>query len=168
VDDVAENVLTDLFERYQREAPALPAEQWMIRRALERLDARIRESLREPREQQAATGEPEFTTPEEFLDEYDRLNDMFPDIYGSGEPTPLDRMAAGAAASPARDLEAEELKGSLTAALGALPPEWRRTFTLHFVDGFGPPEIAEVLGTSEDQVISDIETTLEFLRARLR
>ncbi len=170
VDDLADEVLADVFSRYKEKPASLSSEQWMIRRALGLLDARVRETLREPREQQP-DAEPDESKPplrEEYRDEYERLHDTFPDLYGHGEPTPMDRMTAGAGACPERVAENEELRREIYEALAGLPRDWRRTFSLHFLEGFNPGEVAELLKTSEDQVLQDIESSLAFMRAKLK
>jgi RNA polymerase sigma factor (sigma-70 family) len=168
VEDLVDEVLADLFERYKTEPPALAAEKWMIRRSLMLLDRRIRETLRVPREQQPSEAPVAAEIKTEALDEHARLRDMFPDLYGSGEPTDLDRLAAGPHAAPGRTIEVEELRVALDEALADLPRDWRQVFSLHFLEGFDPVDIAELVHTSEDQVRQDIESSLGFLRARLR
>ncbi len=169
VDDLADEVLADVFGSFKDKPAALSSEQWMIRTALGVLDARIRETLREPREQQPAIGPDESVrVREEYRDEYERLHDTFPDLYGHGEPTPMDRLAAGAGACPERVAENEELRREIYEALAGLPREWRRTFSLHFLEGFNPGEVAELLKSSEDQVLQDIESSLAFMRAKLK
>jgi RNA polymerase sigma factor (sigma-70 family) len=69
---------------------------------------------------------------------------------------------------PDREMEREELSGAVADALGDLPRDWRRTLSLHFLEGFAPTEIADLLETSEDQVRQDLESSLAFLRARLK
>jgi len=169
VDDLADEVLADVFGRYQEKPAALSSEQWMIRRALGLLDSRIKETLREPREQQPALDPDEIAPPrEEYRDEYERLHDTFPDLYGRGEPTPLDRMSAGARGCPERVAQNEELRREIYEALAGLPRDWRRTFSLHFLEGFNPGEVAELIKSSEDQVVQDIESSLAFMRAKLK
>jgi RNA polymerase sigma-70 factor (ECF subfamily) len=55
-------------------------------------------------------------------------------------------LVGGAVASPAENVEADELRVRLSDALAALPPELREPLLLHVVSGLKYREIADALG----------------------
>ncbi|MBI4591427.1 MAG: sigma-70 family RNA polymerase sigma factor [Candidatus Rokubacteria bacterium] len=60
-----------------------------------------------------------------------------------------------------------ELRDVLSAAVDALPADYRATFLLHDVEGMPNPEIAKLLGISLPAVKSRIHRSRLFLRQRL-
>ena len=60
-----------------------------------------------------------------------------------------------------------ELRGVLSAAVDALPPDYRTAFLLHDVDGMPNREIARSLGISLPAVKSRVHRSRLFLRQRL-
>lgn len=60
-----------------------------------------------------------------------------------------------------------ELRSTLTAAVDALPPEYRTAFLLHDLQGMPNAEIARLLGISLPAVKSRIHRSRLFLRRRL-
>src|SRR5205807_332365 len=59
------------------------------------------------------------------------------------------------------------LRRELTAAFGALPPDYRTALVLHDVEGVANSEIAETLGVSLSAVKSRVHRARLFVRQRL-
>jgi RNA polymerase sigma-70 factor (ECF subfamily) len=68
---------------------------------------------------------------------------------------------------PARDLEREDLRRRLQAALAQLPPAQRQTFVLHAEAELSYREVADVLGISIGTVMSRLYYARQKLRALL-
>ncbi len=60
-----------------------------------------------------------------------------------------------------------ELRGVLTEAIDALPPDYRTALVLHDVEGLSNPDIAESLGISLPAVKSRVHRSRLFVRKRL-
>ncbi len=60
-----------------------------------------------------------------------------------------------------------ELRGVLTEAIDALPPDYRTALVLHDVEGVSNPDIAETLGISLPAVKSRVHRSRLFVRKRL-
>jgi RNA polymerase sigma-70 factor (ECF subfamily) len=60
-----------------------------------------------------------------------------------------------------------ELRHVLTAAIDALPPDYRTALVLHDVEGLSNPDIAEALGISLPAVKSRVHRSRLFVRKRL-
>jgi DNA-directed RNA polymerase specialized sigma24 family protein len=68
---------------------------------------------------------------------------------------------------PAADVEEADLKQRVSELLSELPQIWRRSFLLHFVEGFDYTEIAQIQSLTEDQVRFNIQSAELFLHERL-
>jgi RNA polymerase sigma-70 factor (ECF subfamily) len=60
-----------------------------------------------------------------------------------------------------------ELRQVLTAAIDALPPDYRTALVLHDVEGVSNPDIAEALNISLPAVKSRVHRSRLFVRKRL-
>jgi RNA polymerase sigma-70 factor (ECF subfamily) len=75
--------------------------------------------------------------------------------------------AASALPSPEREAERAELRGGVTAALESLPDRQRTIVRLFELEGFGSPEIAQILGISENTVRWHLHEARKTLRLAL-
>jgi RNA polymerase sigma-70 factor (ECF subfamily) len=75
--------------------------------------------------------------------------------------------AATHLASPEREAERSELRGALTEAMAALPERQRTILQLFDVEGFGGPEIAQILEISEGTVRWHLHEARKTLRGVL-
>jgi RNA polymerase sigma-70 factor (ECF subfamily) len=83
--------------------------------------------------------------------------------------TLLDPEALPAGSDPHADLSAEEQRRALYAALQALPEKERAAVVLRDIEGFSTAEVAEILGSSETTVRSQISTArLKIRKALMR
>jgi RNA polymerase sigma-70 factor (ECF subfamily) len=75
--------------------------------------------------------------------------------------------ASSSLASPEKEAERAELRGGVTAALDSLPDRQRTVVRLFELEGFGSPEIAEILGISEGTVRWHLHEARKTLRQAL-
>jgi DNA-directed RNA polymerase specialized sigma24 family protein len=78
---------------------------------------------------------------------------------------PIERL--GNMPDPSQYLENAEIAALVESKIDEMPQDWRRSFRLHFSDGFEVPAISRMLSLSEEQVEFRLRGAAEFLRDHL-
>jgi ribosomal subunit interface protein len=170
IDDLVEDTIADALERFHEKPWALPVTSWLYSVAMEVLE-RTNGSRREATI--AIEGASDVPEPPSDDDLYDGLHRLLfrGELREDGERTHVPqrepRILVGSVADPAATAEEHDLQDRVTRLLADLPALWRRSFLLHFVEGFDHQEIAQILSLSEDQVRFNIQSTELFLHERL-
>ena len=90
--------------------------------------------------------------------------------FGGGDddaPDPIESAPDLDKATPAEELEAEEVHERLVAAVGALPARQREAFMLRSMEGFDTAATAAAMGCSEGSVKTHYSRALNALKAAL-
>jgi RNA polymerase sigma factor (sigma-70 family) len=158
-------VLANAWRDFVRNPEAHRGDGWLIGLAREYLEARARHPRSErvstihleahvpetpPAEEVTTLGEEilYFHEPEEYL----TVEDIIPDLK---------------APTPEQELEMQELRSFLNAALAAMPKDWRRALVLRYVEGLQGAALAEALGRPEPEVDRILEEARAALRRKL-
>jgi RNA polymerase sigma factor (sigma-70 family) len=165
-EDVVDGVLLRAYRELAERSPERKVKSWLIRLAREHLEAEVRRAKswrsRTPRRLEEDVAETPrvrhvFTLGDEILDFYLpdedlKLEDIIPDLE---VPTPEE------------EAETQELRRCASAALAALPRDWRRALLLSHVEELSGPELARAVGRPEPEVRRIVEYARQYLRDKL-
>ena len=172
VDDLVEETLATALDRFDEKPWAMPSYQWLYGVALDVLENHVRRAKEEAATQTIEEEERDVaptSVVEEVLDEFLMAQEILEDKreWREDESRLDEQMAGNGPEDPAKAAERGELQQRVLKVLGELPRSWRRSFLLHFMEGFDFPEVALMQNLPEDQVRSQIESAELFVRERL-
>jgi RNA polymerase sigma factor (sigma-70 family) len=165
MEDVVDEVLLRAYRDYVRDPHRRPTGRGLLRLARERLEAERRRLQAERRR-----GLPiEEDIPEgSRLDRETQLGEQILYYFQPDEDLRREDILPDPKAPPPDQVEdRDELRRCLSAALAALPREWRRALELRFLDGADAPKLASELGKPESEAEHIVEHARAFLRQRL-
>jgi RNA polymerase sigma factor (sigma-70 family) len=165
VQDVVDAALVKAYQEYAQKPIQEDVRSWLIALAIEQVEPAIRRSRWErtrtvhveedipetpPAEEVSRMGEDMFYfyQPDEDL----KVEDVIPDIK---IPT------------PEQELETNELRQCVRAALSTLSREQRRLLILRYIQGLSVRQLAKATGKAEPEVERILEESRQYLRARL-
>jgi ribosomal subunit interface protein len=164
-EDVTDAALVRAYREFLRGYPQQEIRSWLIRLAMDVLDAEV-SVLKQDHEMLHLEEDIPETPPalevstlgEEIFDFYQPDEDLkFEDIvYDMEAPTPEEQV------------ENKELRRIVRGLLAQMPDEWRRAVVLRGLRGRTEKQVAEAFGKSEEEVGRILERARESLRQKLK
>lgn len=172
VEDLVEETLAQALDRLAEKPWAQPVTSWLYTVATEVLEKHL-DAPAEP--SVAIESLSDVPGPPSYHDDlYDGLHRLLfrgESTVEEGERTQVHvaepRILRLSASDPAATAEDNDLRQRVAQLLAELPAIWRRSFLLHFVEGFDHQEIAQIQSLTEDQVRLSIHSAELFLHERL-
>jgi RNA polymerase sigma-70 factor (ECF subfamily) len=162
-----EDVVAAVAMRAQRQFVKKPESRdirgWLIQLALDEIEGEVRRSHAEETLAPIEADIPE-APPQPAVSTF---GDELLDFWQPDEDLKVDDTTPAPAPTPEEILASCELEEYLARTLAGLPPAWRRAFVLRYVEDFPVPEIAGILGTTAQQVESDLVRARSALAQRL-
>jgi ribosomal subunit interface protein len=163
-EDVVDATLLQAYREFVKAPPRREIRSWLIRLAVERVDAEAIRSKSERAGVHIEENIPEIPPAEEVS----TLGDEIMDFYQPDEDQKLEDIIPDITApTPEQVLEGRELQRFINRTLATLPRVWRRAFALHYVGGMPVAEIAWMTKGAEPEVERHLEFAREYLRQRL-
>ena len=169
--DLVEEALAEALERFDEKPVNMASSQWLYGVALDVLE---RYFLRAADREDAGLASIEEEVPhaprdlvEDLLDGFLVDQEVREDREEAQEETVDGKMAGVGPEDPAETAERHELEERVRRVLGELPRSWRRSFVLHFVEGFDFQEVAQIQNLTEEQVRFQVQSAELFVRERL-
>jgi len=171
VPDLVEETLALALERFDEKPHAMPATQWLYGVAHDLVERQALNAHPDASESAAQIDESAFPASrdlvEDLLEEFLVNTEVREDHAGSTTDSIEDHFVESGPEDPALAAENHDLKDRVMRVMSELPISWRRSFMLHFVEGFDFQEIAQLHNVNDDQIRFQIQSAELFLRERL-
>jgi ribosomal subunit interface protein len=164
-EDVVDAALLQAYREFDKDRAQPEIRSWLIGLAAEKVESEIKRSKAE----RASGVRIDENIPETALaEEVSTLGDEILDFYQPDEDQKLEDIIPDMRTpTPEQIMESRELQRYINRTLAALPRDWRRAFTLHYIEGVSVAEVARMTRLPESEVERHLEDSRESLRRRL-
>ena len=171
VPDLVEEALAGALERFDDKPLSMPTNQWLYGVALDLIERQALHAQSDGMTGASRIEEEELAAPrdlvEDLLDEFLVDSEVREDRAEPINDSFEDHLAGSGPEDPAEAAERHDLEERVVKVMSELPTSWRRSFMLHFMEGFDFQEIAQIQNVTNDQIRFQVQSAELFLRERL-